>query len=594
MASRTNPTVFIHVIYVFSLGCVIQLSFLQDFVIPRGYDPFYSTMQNSICHHQDLYNQGCAFRDANNNNATCTTPPPAYTSTTSSSNSSSSPSNRPHRPLPIEYPPPKIVALLTIASSVILSLGLLIFHYDTYILECDMNRFKVSRNKFFAQLIRLAQQSQSFANSPFWRGDDDDDDGDDDGDAGGSGNGIKLAKELGTTGRGLGDLLAMDPIRDALDEIEVVVGALLPYCKLNGIVFSVPPPVFALSRLQTGVNSVGCLMFTFVAGLLLTGASCVVEKQILESEGRVFLGLGGASLHLVNGSVWLIWALHLINAVDAFRIIQAQYQQGQRNRGAGDPSITLQLSMGELEKIPNGHIFPIAVSSFMVVMNASIYLLCQIEEWSFRWAEQWYFATVTGIGFTTYDVMTDSGKVFSQTLGMYGFLHLATILTLGAGLMLDRLKMRIDYIVARFNQQTQLVERRVVEMTIEEVRKKGQRSFMVFIAHHQLTSVVVMVFSLWLLGTITFAALENWDYIDSSYFAVNILLTEGYSNIYPSQSLGRVFLYYYCLIACGVWACGISIMIDKLQKSKVVVLQHTQNQTISHFVKRRSSLLSPA
>ncbi|ORY41264.1 hypothetical protein BCR33DRAFT_718907 [Rhizoclosmatium globosum] len=358
--------------------------------------------------------------------------------------------------------------------------------------------------------------------------------------------------------------------------MSILVNALLLQTKFA--VADLVPPKFKFGFPAALCNHTGSLVFSLLSAILLTVASYLVENAISNSNGNLFLGLGGASLHLSNAVTWMVFGMHLINFVELLQLF--------RNPGS---NATVSLSMGELERVREGHIFPIAVYSFDVVMNLSIVILCYFEKWSFRWAEQWYFATITTIGFSQYGLKTDLGKIYCQILGVYGFLHLATILGIFAGMVLDSLKTRVEFLVTTFDQDTDQIERKsVVPGSIKTSKFKSR--FRRFARHHEVLTMIFVVFAIWAFGTISFAIIEDWRYVQASYFIVNVVLTEGYMDLYPSTSIGRIFIYYYSLLSYGVWAYAISFLVEKLHNAKVVVVRRQNNHRISVLAKRESMI----
>ncbi|KAJ3294737.1 hypothetical protein HDU79_010472 [Rhizoclosmatium sp. JEL0117] len=490
-------------------------------------------------------------------------------------------------PIFVDVPIPPILDPLVIAATVSFILSFLVFHYDLLLVTRDMNIFKRARTAYFAHLIKFTQRTPLIANSVFWTGDVEEVD------VRGSSMSrnqskatqkpiFSLAYSLRTTGRGLMELLQEDSIPNDLDEISTIVAALISFCEANSVKVK-PPPVFQYSQRQTKLNYAVCILFTLTTAILFTAASRLIEIEIEESKGTILLGLGGATLHIVNFITWVIFLLQAKCAYDAF-----QYMK-QRQNAIGE----VEFSMGDLEKMRNSQIFPIAVYSFMIVMHVSIYMLCKLEGMSFRWAEQWYYSTVSGIGFVLRDADSYMGKVYTQTIGVYGFLHLFLILTIGAGLLLDRLHIRMEVIVSRLNTQTMKVERRSVVGRVSSKLTKLRSNWMPWIATNPITVVTVLIFLLWASGTIGFAFFEGWDYNDASFFSVNVLLTEGYSIVYPNTSMGRIFLYYYILATAGIWACGLGIVFDKLQNSHVQIVKRPPMQRMSELVQsQRDSNLS--
>ncbi len=65
---------------------------------------------------------------------------------------------------------------------------------------------------------------------------------------------------------------------------------------------------------------------------------------------------------------------------------------------------------------------------------------------------------------------------------------------------------------------------------------------------------VVLTFITILIGTFVYRSVENWGWVDSTYFAVSTLTTVGFGDLHPTHTASRIFTIIYMLI-------GISIML---------------------------------
>jgi len=70
----------------------------------------------------------------------------------------------------------------------------------------------------------------------------------------------------------------------------------------------------------------------------------------------------------------------------------------------------------------------------------------------------------------------------------------------------------------------------------------------------RLLYAVVLTFIIILIGTFVYRSVENWGWVDSTYFAVSTLTTVGFGDLHPTHTASRVFTIFYMLI-------GISIML---------------------------------
>jgi len=66
--------------------------------------------------------------------------------------------------------------------------------------------------------------------------------------------------------------------------------------------------------------------------------------------------------------------------------------------------------------------------------------------------------------------------------------------------------------------------------------------------------LVVLMAALLLGGTLAYAKLEGWDYVDALFFCFTTMSTIGYGKLVPSTAPAKIFTIVYALASIGVFA----------------------------------------
>ena len=86
------------------------------------------------------------------------------------------------------------------------------------------------------------------------------------------------------------------------------------------------------------------------------------------------------------------------------------------------------------------------------------------------------------------------------------------------------------------------------------------KSFFEFV-HEHLTGVkpppgflaaYVLLFILLLIGTMFYANVERWSYLDSLYFSVTTVATVGYGDLHPTNPISKIFTIFYIFMGVGL------------------------------------------
>lgn len=80
--------------------------------------------------------------------------------------------------------------------------------------------------------------------------------------------------------------------------------------------------------------------------------------------------------------------------------------------------------------------------------------------------------------------------------------------------------------------------------------------------------LVLFVFSMIGLATVTFWLLEGWTLLDSAFFAVVTISTVGYGELVPQTVAGKIFTMLYILVGLGVFVAAASAVAEALMRRR--------------------------
>ncbi|MBN2459802.1 two pore domain potassium channel family protein [Candidatus Woesearchaeota archaeon] len=73
-------------------------------------------------------------------------------------------------------------------------------------------------------------------------------------------------------------------------------------------------------------------------------------------------------------------------------------------------------------------------------------------------------------------------------------------------------------------------------------------------------SLLSIVVSLLIIGTIVYSRLEGWGFVDSLYFSTTTLTTIGYGDITPSTEIGKLFTVLFALTGVAIMLYSLTIL----------------------------------
>jgi len=65
-------------------------------------------------------------------------------------------------------------------------------------------------------------------------------------------------------------------------------------------------------------------------------------------------------------------------------------------------------------------------------------------------------------------------------------------------------------------------------------------------------------------GTVFYATVEGWSWVDAAYFSIATLSTVGYGDLHPETTTGKVFTMAYIVVGVGVFVALITQIADAL------------------------------
>lgn len=69
-------------------------------------------------------------------------------------------------------------------------------------------------------------------------------------------------------------------------------------------------------------------------------------------------------------------------------------------------------------------------------------------------------------------------------------------------------------------------------------------------------------------GTLFYANVEHFSYLDALYFSFTTLTTIGYGDIYSVTAVGKIFTMAYSVIGLGIMASFLAVVVKKLDRRK--------------------------
>ena len=90
--------------------------------------------------------------------------------------------------------------------------------------------------------------------------------------------------------------------------------------------------------------------------------------------------------------------------------------------------------------------------------------------------------------------------------------------------------------------------------------------------------LAIFVLVLLLSGSLFYARVEGWRFIDALYFSVATLTTVGYGDLAPRTDLGKVFTVLYLLLGLGAVAAFVTGLAERRRRATVVMEQRGERE----------------
>ena len=96
------------------------------------------------------------------------------------------------------------------------------------------------------------------------------------------------------------------------------------------------------------------------------------------------------------------------------------------------------------------------------------------------------------------------------------------------------------------------------------------RSPLINTASRRLTTVILMVLAVLIIGTLGFHFIEGWPLLESAYVATQTVTTVGYGDVTPQTELGRAFSLVFMLLGVGTVLYGLTQIASFVIQSGIV------------------------
>ena len=80
--------------------------------------------------------------------------------------------------------------------------------------------------------------------------------------------------------------------------------------------------------------------------------------------------------------------------------------------------------------------------------------------------------------------------------------------------------------------------------------------------HIRLASIIVVLFVLLSIGTVTYQHLEKWSWVDSLYFTTTTLTTIGLGDLHPTTDVSKLFTVVFVLVGVSFVLFSLTLMAD--------------------------------
>jgi len=98
--------------------------------------------------------------------------------------------------------------------------------------------------------------------------------------------------------------------------------------------------------------------------------------------------------------------------------------------------------------------------------------------------------------------------------------------------------------------------------------------------------LMMIVFSLIVIGTLFYALFEGWSYVDAFYFTVMTLTTVGYGDMFPTTPLTKIFTVFYVLVGVYMIFYALTLFTRYYIDKKTPSIHRAVTQSLEHMVHR--------
>jgi hypothetical protein len=104
----------------------------------------------------------------------------------------------------------------------------------------------------------------------------------------------------------------------------------------------------------------------------------------------------------------------------------------------------------------------------------------------------------------------------------------------------------------------------------------------------KIVSLLSVVVSLLIIGTIVYSRLEGWGFIDSLYFSTTTLTTIGYGDLYPTREITKLFTVVFALTGVAMMLYALTVL-----GTQYIHYLDTHKPAFEHRMKKAIKTMNP-